>query len=63
MSIVQIETTIKQAEEDRNRALESAKRLFDEYKPLKEQVNQLRNNIGLEKLEDNEDEDIKVTPE
>ena len=58
-----IETTIKQAEEDRARALDNAKHLFDEYKPLKDQVDNMRNSIGLEKVTELEDDDIKVGPE
>jgi chromosome segregation ATPase len=58
-----MESTIKQAEEERNRALDSAKHLYDEFKPLKEHVDNLRSNIGLEKLPNLEEEEEKLTPE
>ena len=58
-----METTIKQAEEDRNRALETAKRLYDEYRPLQEEVNYLRCSIGLEKVQDISEDDPKMTAE
>lgn len=35
---LQLETTIKQAEEDRNRALEKAKKVYLEFVPLKDEV-------------------------
>ncbi|XP_064628749.1 zinc finger C4H2 domain-containing protein-like [Lineus longissimus] len=58
-----MESTIKQAEEERHRALESAKHLYEEYRPLKDHVDNLRTNIGLEKLPKLEEEDDKLTPE
>ncbi|XP_071115045.1 zinc finger C4H2 domain-containing protein-like [Haliotis cracherodii] len=58
-----METTIKQAEEERNRALESAKKMYEEYRPLKEDVDSLRSNIGLSKLPDIQDDDDKLKPE
>merc|ERR1712127_28967 len=51
-----MENTIKQANEDKIRALESAKRLHQDYKPLKEHVNHLRDSIGLDKIDENDDE-------
>ncbi len=53
-----MENTIKQTNEEKIRALESAKRLHHEYKPLKDQVNHLRDSIGLPKTDDNEDEEL-----
>ncbi|ELU18700.1 hypothetical protein CAPTEDRAFT_166037 [Capitella teleta] len=47
-----METTVKQAEEDRNKSLESAKQLFQDLRPLKHQVDMLRSSVGLEKLPD-----------
>lgn len=58
-----MESTIKQAEEERCRALEGAKRLYDEYKPVKHQVDVLRCGMGLEKLPGLQDEEEKLTPE
>lgn len=63
-----MESTIKQTNEEKIRALESARRLHYEYKPLKEQINHLRDSIGLEKTDDNDDETLidsflkKLTP-
>lgn len=54
--ITMMENTIKQTNEEKLKALESAKRLHQEYKPLKEQVNHLRDSIGLDKTDENEDE-------
>ena len=51
-----METTIKQAEEDRNKALENAKHLFDEQRMLKDQLDMLRSSVGLEALLDNPSE-------
>lgn len=58
-----METTIKQAEEERNRSLENAKHLYDDYKPLKDEVDGMRNRIGLERLSDLNDEEDKITPQ
>ncbi len=53
-----METTIKQAEEDRAKSLEAARRLYDEYAPLKQHVDVLRASVGLDRLEPGDD----VTP-
>ncbi|KAH3829589.1 hypothetical protein DPMN_102815 [Dreissena polymorpha] len=58
-----METTIKQAEEERNRSLENAKLLYDDYKPLKDEVDLMRRRIGLEPLLDVHDEEEKISPE
>ncbi|XP_069124581.1 zinc finger C4H2 domain-containing protein-like [Argopecten irradians] len=58
-----METTIKQAEEERNRSLESAKKLYEEFRPLKGEVDQMRSSIGMDKLPDLQEEDEKLTPE
>lgn len=50
-----MENTIKQANEDKKRSIQSAIQLHVDYEPLKHQVNQLRTSIGLEKLNDNID--------
>lgn len=59
---MQLETTIKQAEEERNRSLENAKRLYEDYRPVKEQVDMLRNCIGLDRLPELTQEEDKITP-
>lgn len=43
-----METTIKQAEEERNKALDNARMLFEEQRLLKEQLELLKNSLGLE---------------
>ncbi|KAK3097543.1 hypothetical protein FSP39_010611 [Pinctada imbricata] len=58
-----METTIKQAEEERNRSLEAAKKMYDELCPLKEEVDHMREKMGLQKLQDQLEEDHKITPE
>ena len=58
-----METTIKQAEDERNKALEATKRLYEEYRPLKDEVDNLRAMIGLIKLPDLQEEEEKLTPE
>ena len=58
-----MESTIKQAEEERNRSLESAKQYYEDYRPLKHEVDALRSKIGLEPLPDLSDEEDKITPQ
>lgn len=58
-----METTIKQAEEERNRSLETAKKLYEEFRPLKDELDQLRGVIGLDKLPDLQEDEEKLTPE
>ncbi len=55
-----METTIKQAEEERIRALQESKRLLKDYQPIKEQINKLREMLNLEKLQDNEDDEAAL---
>jgi hypothetical protein len=50
-----MESTIKQSDEEKKRAIESIVRLNVEYKPLKCELNQLREMIGLDKKSENED--------
>jgi len=52
-----METTIKQSEEERTKALQESKRLLKDYQPMKEQINKLREMLNLEKLPDNEDDE------
>jgi hypothetical protein len=58
-----MESTIKQSEEDRVKSLDSAKRLYEEYRPLKDQVDSLRNSVGLDQLPDLSEDDPKLTPQ
>ena len=45
-----METTIKHAEEERSKAVDSARNLYEEMQMLKEEVDVVRSNIGLERL-------------
>jgi hypothetical protein len=57
-----METTIKQAEEERTRALQESKRLLKDYQPVKEQINKLRDMLNLDRLaEHDEDESTLMT--
>ena len=55
-----METTIKQAEEERIRALQESKRLLKDYQPMKEQINKLRGMLHLDKLPDNEEDETAL---
>ena len=55
-----METTIKQAEEERARALQDSKRLLKDYQPMKEQINKLRDMLNLDKLPDNEEDEAAL---
>jgi len=55
-----METTIKQAEEERTRALQESKHLLKDYQPMKEQINKLREMLNLEKLPDNEEDETAL---
>ena len=57
-----METTIKQAEEERSRSLESVKHLYEDYRPLKEEVDGLRAKIGLDNLPELQEDEDKLTP-
>lgn len=50
-----MEETIKQSQEEKKRALESVRRLHGEYKPLKEEINHLREVIGLNRVDETDD--------
>uniref|UniRef100_V5HRL1 Uncharacterized protein n=1 Tax=Ixodes ricinus TaxID=34613 RepID=V5HRL1_IXORI len=58
-----METVIKQSEEDRNKHLDGAKQMHHEYKPLKDLVDKLRLEIGLQKLPELHEEDQTFKPE
>ena len=55
-----VEKTMKQSEEEKKRALESVRRLHSEYKPLKENLNALRESIGLDECNSENDNDESV---
>jgi hypothetical protein len=55
-----METTIKQAEEERTRALQESKRLLKDYQPIKEQINKIRDMLHLDKLSDNDEDDTAL---
>lgn len=57
-----METTIKQAEEERSRSLESVKHLYEDYRPLKEEMDGLRAKIGLDNLPELQEDEDKLTP-
>jgi hypothetical protein len=54
-----METVIKQSEEDRNKHLEMAKHLNQEFAPLKSLVDKLRSELGLPRLPELHEEDEK----
>ncbi|GFG33737.1 hypothetical protein Cfor_05100 [Coptotermes formosanus] len=60
-----IENVIKQAEESRNRSLDTAKRIHEEYRPLKLDVDRMRREyLGLERLPElHEEEGDLITPD
>ncbi|GAB6032538.1 Zinc finger C4H2 domain-containing protein [Chamberlinius hualienensis] len=58
-----METIIKQAEEERCRALDTVKRLHEDYLPLKEYVDKLRTDIGLHQLPELHQENLMLTPD
>ena len=55
-----METTIKQAEEERTRALQESKRLIKDYQPVKEHINKLREMLHLDHLADQEDDETRL---
>ncbi|CAF1263358.1 unnamed protein product [Rotaria magnacalcarata] len=55
-----METTIKQADEERTRTLQDSKRLLKDYQPIKEQVNKLRDMLNLERLPDHEEDETTI---
>ncbi|CAF3813054.1 unnamed protein product [Rotaria sordida] len=55
-----METTIKQAEEERIRTLQDSKRLLKEYQPIKEQINKLRDILNLERLSDHDEDETTL---
>lgn len=60
-----MEGVIKNAEENRARALNTANRMHEEYKPLKAEVDRLRRDcLGLERLPElHEEEGTLITAE
>lgn len=62
---LQMETVIKQAEENRSRSMGMANRFHEEYVPLKTEIDGMRREyLGLERLPElHEEEGSIVTPE
>lgn len=54
---LKVEKTIRHSEEEKKRALESAKQLHSEYKPLKDHLSSLRESIGLEESNNDNEND------
>ncbi|CAF0780938.1 unnamed protein product [Brachionus calyciflorus] len=50
-----MENTIKQTIEEKKRSVQNAIQLHVDYEPLKHQINDLRESVGLDKLNDNLD--------
>lgn len=65
MLYFQMENVIKKAEEARGRNLDRAKRIYEEYRPLKNDVDRLRRDyLGLERLPElHEEESDIIKPE
>ena len=55
-----METTIKQAEEERVRALQESKRILKDYHPIKDQINKIREMLNLDKIPDNEEDEAAL---
>ena len=53
----QMETTIKQSQTSRDRCLENVRRIHADYTPLKEEIDKMRDSLGLDKLPGLPDED------
>ncbi|EDO31605.1 predicted protein [Nematostella vectensis] len=53
-----MENTIKQSEAEKERGLEIIRRLHDEYKPVKHEIERMRAALGLENMPQVEEEDI-----
>lgn len=60
-----MEGVIKNSEESRVRALNTATRIHEEYRPLKAEIDRLRRDcLGLERLPElHEEEGSTITPE
>lgn len=63
--IFQMENVIKKAEEARGRAMERAKRVHEEYRPLKMDIDRLRRDyLGLDRMPElHEEEGDIIRPE
>ena len=46
-----------------NKAMDNAKRVYEEYRPLKMEVDQLRTNVGLDRLPEMQHESENFAPE
>ena len=52
-----MESTIKQSQSSRDRCLDNVRRLHADYTPLKEEIDKMRDSLGLDKLPGLPDED------
>ena len=52
-----METSMKQSQASRDRCLENVRRLHADYAPLKEEIDKMRDSLGLDKLPGIPDED------
>ena len=50
ISVLQMENTIKQSESERERGLDTLRRLHEDYKPLKREIDRMRGSLGLDKI-------------
>lgn len=55
-----METTIKQSEEERARAVQESKRLIKDYQPIRDQINKLRDMLNLDRLVEQDDEETRL---
>ena len=55
-----METTIKQAEEERTRAVQESKRLLKDYQPIRDQINKIRDMLNLDRIPDNEEDETTL---
>ena len=60
---IKMESTIKQAEEERTKAYENAKRLYEECRPVKEELDMLRMRAGLDIQHDLAEDAERFKPE
>ena len=55
-----METTIKQAEEERLKNVQESKRILKDYQPIKEQINKIREALNLDQLSNESDDETAV---
>jgi hypothetical protein len=52
-----METTIKQAEDERTRTLHESQCLLKDYQPIKEDISKIRHMLNIDRVTDNDDDD------